>query len=143
MYTGTFQYSVDTKGRLTLPSKLRDSLGEQFVVTKGIDGCLFVYDKTEWADFEVKLNKLSITDPQARKVMRFFLAGAIDVELDKQGRFILPPNLREYADIQKDIVLMGCGKRVEIWDKQRFVDLDVDDNVNESMNYLNDAGVML
>ena len=86
MYTGEYNHTVDSKGRLILPSKLREALGDSFMVTKGIDGCLFVYDKAEWAVFEEKLTALSITNRESRKVLRFFLSGAIDVEVDKSSR---------------------------------------------------------
>lgn len=143
MYTGEYNHTVDSKGRLILPSKLREALGDSFMVTKGIDGCLFVYDKAEWAVFEEKLTALSITNRESRKVLRFFLSGAIDVEVDKQGRFLLPSALREYAGIEKDVVLAGVGRNVEIWDKQRFADTKVDTDIAEVVDYLDDLGINL
>ena len=143
MYTGEYNHTVDSKGRLILPSKLRDALGDTFVVTKGIDGCLFVYDKAEWSVFEEKLTALSITNRESRKVLRFFLSGAIDVEVDKQGRFVLPSALREYAGIEKDVVLAGVGRNVEIWDKQRFVDTKADADIAEMVDSLDNLGIHL
>ena len=143
MYTGEYNHTVDSKGRLILPSKLRDALGDEFVVPKGIDGCLFVYDKAEWSEFEEKLTALSITNRESRKALRFFLSGAVTAEVDKQGRFLIPTNLREYAGLEKDVVLIGCGRNVEIWDRQRLTDINIDSDVEATMDYLNDIGVRL
>ena len=143
MYTGEYNHTVDSKGRLILPSKLREALGEEFVVTKGVDGCLFVYDRTEWSHFEEKLTTLSITNRESRKALRFFLSGAASVEVDKQGRFLIPTGLREYAGLEKDVVLVGCGRNVEIWDKDRWAAINSDDDVEEVMEYLNGIGLRL
>lgn len=143
MYIGEYAHTVDTKGRLILPSKLREALGEEFVVTKGVDGCLFVYDKTEWANFEEKLNALSITNRESRKALRFFLSGASYVEVDKQGRFLLPASLREYAALEKEVILVGCGRNLEIWNKDRWEAINSDDDVEEVMEYLNGIGLRL
>lgn len=143
MYTGEYNHTVDSKGRLILPSKLREALGEEFVVTKGVDGCLFVYDKAEWSHFEEKLNTLSITNRESRKALRFFLSGAASVEVDKQGRFLIPTGLREYAALEKDVVLVGCGRNVEIWNKDRWAAINNDDDVEEVMEYLNGIGLRL
>ena len=120
MYTGEYNHTIDTKGRLTFPAKFRDSLGEKFVVTKGLDGCLFVFDTQEWQKLTEKLASLPLTDKGARQFTRFFLAGAVDVEVDKQGRILLPANLRQFAGIEKEVVLIGVGKRAEIWSKERY-----------------------
>lgn len=120
MYMGEYSHSIDAKGRLIIPSKFREALGEEFVVTKGLDGCLFVFDKTEWSAFEEKLKSLPITNKEARQFVRFFLAGAAAMEVDKQGRILLPGVLREFADITKDVTLIGVGSRIEIWSKERW-----------------------
>lgn len=120
MYTGEFNHTVDTKGRLTFPAKFRENLGENFVITKGLDGCLFVFDKEEWQKLTEKLSSLPLTDKGARQFTRFFLAGAVDAEVDKQGRILLPANLRTFAAIEKDAVLIGVGNRAEIWSKERY-----------------------
>ena len=93
MYMGEYNHTVDAKGRLIIPSKFREKLGDTFVVTKGLDGCLFVYDNTEWTAFEEKLKALPLMNKESRKFVRFFLAGAASVEVDKQGRILLPPSL--------------------------------------------------
>lgn len=118
MFMGEYNHTVDVKGRLIIPSRFRDSLGDEFVVTKGLDGCLFVYDNAEWLNFEAKLKGLPLTNKDARQFVRFFLAGAANVEVDKQGRILIPNILREFAGIEKDAVLVGVGSRIEIWSKE-------------------------
>lgn len=123
MFMGEYNHTVDPKGRLIIPAKFREQLGDEFVVTKGLDGCLFVYTKEEWHNIEEKFRGISMTSKDARKFSRFFFAGAAALELDKQGRILLPPVLREYADLQKDVVLVGVLSRVEIWDKGRWLEI--------------------
>ena len=120
MFMGEYNHTIDAKGRLIVPSKFREALGDTFVVTKGLDGCLFVYDNEEWQAFEEKLRSLPITNKEARQFARFFLAGAAEVEVDKQGRILVPHILREFAQISKDVVLIGVASRIEIWSKERF-----------------------
>ncbi len=118
MLLGEYQHSLDTKGRLTIPSRLRDGLGERFVVTKGLDSCLFVYPLTEWTALEEKLRSLPLTRADARSFVRMLFSGALECELDRQGRILLPPNLRAHARLEKDVYLLGVSNRVEIWDKE-------------------------
>ncbi|MCM1100825.1 MAG: division/cell wall cluster transcriptional repressor MraZ [Clostridium sp.] len=130
MFMSEYNHTVDAKGRLIIPSKFREVLGEEFVISKGMDGCLFVYANADWDAFEQKLTALPMTNKEARKFTRFFLAGAAQVELDKQGRILLPATLREFAGLDKDVVLVGVGSRIEIWDKDRYEtageDMDMD-----------------
>ena len=114
MFMGEYNHTIDAKGRLIVPSKFREILGDVFVVTKGLDGCLFVYDNEEWKRFEEKLRSLPITNKEARQFVRFFLAGATEAEVDKQGRILIPNVLREFAALTKDVVLVGVGSRIEI-----------------------------
>ena len=107
MFMGEYNHTVDTKGRLIVPSKFREQLGDEFVVTKGLDGCLFVYSKSEWENIEEKFRNVPLTTKDARKFARFFFAGAASCEVDKQGRILLPVVLREYAGIEKDVVSVG------------------------------------
>jgi MraZ protein len=115
MFLGEYQHSLDPKGRVTIPSKFREQLGDRFVITKGLDNCLFLYSMEEWNLLEMKLKSLPFTRADARSFMRFFFAGASEVETDKQGRIVLPSNLREYAKIERDVTVIGVGTRVEIW----------------------------
>lgn len=117
MLIGEYQYTIDVKGRLFIPVKFREDLGESFVVTKGLDDSLFVYSEEQWRQLLEKINALPMSQ---RDIRRFFLAGATQVELDKQGRALLPQNLREHAHLEKDVVIIGVSERVEIWDKQRW-----------------------
>ncbi len=121
MFMGEYNHTIDAKGRLIIPAKLREGLGDRFVVTKGMDGCLLVYDNEEWAKFEDQLKDLPSSQKAARQFVRFFLAGACEAEVDKMGRILLPGNLREFAALTKDVVLVGVGKKVEIWDHDRYV----------------------
>ena len=120
MFMGEYNHTIDTKGRLIIPSKFREVLGDEFVVKKGLDGCLFVFDNSEWQVFAEKLRSLPMIDKEARQFTRYFLAGAAGVEVDKQGRILIPSVLREFADITKDVVLIGVGSRIEIWSKERW-----------------------
>lgn len=116
MFLGEYQHNIDPKGRLIIPSKFRELLGEQFVITKGLDGCLFVYPLDGWHELEDKLKSLPLTQRDARAFARIFFSGASEGELDKQGRVLLPPNLRTYAHITKETMIIGVGTRFEIWD---------------------------
>lgn len=120
MFMGEYSHTIDTKGRLIIPSKFREELGETFVVTKGLDGCLFVLSDEEWKAFEIKLKSLPLTNKNARQFARFFVAGATPCELDKQGRILLPATLREFAGLEKDVVLTGMLNRIEIWSKEKW-----------------------
>ena len=120
MFMGEYSHTIDTKGRLIIPSKFREELGETFVVTKGLDGCLFVFSDEEWKAFEIKLKSLPLTNKNARQFARFFAAGATPCELDKQGRILLPATLREFAGLEKDVVLTGMLNRIEIWSKEKW-----------------------
>ncbi|MDD3853361.1 MAG: division/cell wall cluster transcriptional repressor MraZ [Syntrophomonadaceae bacterium] len=115
MFLGEYQHSLDVKGRITIPSKFREQLLERFVATKGLDNCIFLYPMDEWQAIENKLKSLPFTRADVRSFARFFFSGASELEVDKQGRVVLPGNLRDYAGIDKDVVIIGVGTRVEIW----------------------------
>ncbi len=134
-------HSIDAKGRVIIPSKFREHLGYRFIVTKGLDNCLFVYSLDEWANLEAKLKTLPLTSKDARAFSRFFFSGAAECEVDKQGRILIPQSLREYASLNKEVVIIGVSTRVEIWDKQRWYRYNSDENINpdelaEKMAYL-------
>ena len=120
MFMGEYNHTIDAKGRLIVPSKFREKLGEEFVVTKGLDDCLFVYPLEEWAHIEEAFRKVPLTNKKARDFVRFFFAGAASCEVDKQGRILLPATLRAYAGLDKEIVSAGVLNRVEIWDKEKW-----------------------
>ncbi|WP_068784961.1 division/cell wall cluster transcriptional repressor MraZ [Paenibacillus phocaensis] len=120
MFMGEFQHSIDDKGRIIIPAKFRDLLGNSFVVTRGLDQCLFVYPMQEWEVLEQKLKALPLMKSDARAFTRFFFSGATECEWDKQGRVNLPSNLRQYAKLEKDCVVLGVSNRVEIWSKDTW-----------------------
>lgn len=126
MFIGEYQHSLDSKNRIIVPSKLREGLGEKFIISKGLDGCLYAYPIEEWRKFEEKLKNLPLTNRDARAFVRFFVAGATEVDTDKQGRGLIPANLREYAGIEKEIVTIGALNKIEIWSKEKW------ENYNES-----------
>ena len=113
-----------------MPAKLREDIGEKFIVTKGLDGCLFAYSKTEWSNFEEKLKALPLTNKNARDFVRFFLSGAVECEIDKQGRFLIPNNLREYASLEKEINIIGVGTRIEIWNRETWKQYSSSENIS-------------
>ncbi len=141
MFMGEYNHTIDAKGRVIVPSKFRDLLGDEFVVTKGLDGCLFVFDNKEWAAFEEKLRSLPITNKDARAIVRFFLAGAASVEVDKQGRILLPASLRDFAGLTKDAVLIGVGSRIEIWSKESWESVASFDDMDTVAGHMADLGL--
>ncbi|MBO8128603.1 MAG: division/cell wall cluster transcriptional repressor MraZ [Peptococcaceae bacterium] len=144
MFIGEYQHTMDSKGRLFIPARFREGLGEKFVITKGLDRCLFLYSAHEWEIMEKKLRKLPMAKADARAFVRLFFSGAAELELDKQGRILIPAPLREYAKLEKDVVVLGVSSRVEIWSlsewqrysssaaedyeqiAEKIVDLDID-----------------
>lgn len=141
MFLGEYNHSIDAKGRLIVPSKFREELGDNFIVTKGLDGCLYIYPNDEWSAFEKKLSELPMGKSDIRKMVRFFLSAATQVEVDKQGRILIPGNHREFAGLEKDVVLAGVGRKIEIWSKNKWdetatFDYEDMDDVAERMSDL-------
>lgn len=118
MLTGQYTHSIDAKGRVNFPAKLREELGERFIITRGLDNCLFVYSVDEWDQLAAKLRELPIS--KSAPLNRFFFAGAAEAEPDKQGRVLLPAHLREYAGLDRDVTIAGVSNRAEIWDSGRW-----------------------
>ena len=138
-----YNHTLDTKGRLIIPAKFREVLGEEFVVSKGMDGCLFVYANDDWNVFEQKLTSLPLINKEARQFARFFLAGAATVEVDKQGRILLPAALREFAGLEKDVVLVGVGSRLEIWSKDKWENMNSDTDMDEITSAMEGLGLTI
>ena len=130
MLIGEYEHSLDAKGRLIMPAKLREDIGEKFIITKGLDGCLFGFSQAEWNNFEEKLKTLPLTNKNARDFVRFFLSGATECEIDKQGRFLIAGNLREYAQMEKEIAIIGVGTRIEIWNKEKWKEYNSDEYIS-------------
>lgn len=118
MLIGEYEHSLDVKGRVNFPAKLLTDLGEQFILCKGLDGCLFVYSLAEWDVLEKKIKELPLS--KSRTLQRFFFAGAAQVDIDKQGRIVIPAKLREYAELEKEIMIIGASSRAEIWNKDNW-----------------------
>lgn len=140
MFIGEYNHAIDSKNRIVIPSKFREDLGSSFIFTKGLDGCLYVYTREEWDIFENKLKTLPLTNKNARAFSRFFLAGACEGEMDKQGRVLIPSNLLEYASIEKEIVSIGVSSRIEIWSLEnwkKYNEENIDfDDIAENMSEL-------
>ena len=142
MFIGEYHHTIDEKGRIIIPSKFRELLGEKFVITRGIENCLFVYSLQEWGKIVDKLNSLPFTRRDARVFNRFFLSGATDVELDKQGRVNLPEPLVKYSKISKNCVIIGTGDRLEIWAQEEwdvFFDSTKDNMSDIAENLFNES----
>ncbi|ABS40950.1 mraZ protein [Clostridium botulinum F str. 230613] len=140
MFIGEYNHGLDTKNRIIIPAKFREELGKNFVLTKGLDGCLYVYPKSQWEVLQKKLETLPLTNKNARAFVRFFFSGAHELELDKQGRTLIPQNLLEYGQIQKEIVSIGVSNRIEIWSKEKWEEYNnsnIDyDSIAEQMSEL-------
>ncbi len=142
-FKGKYSHAVDAKGRIIMPADFRESLGEKFVITSGLDPCLYVYPSEEWENIENKCREISFTSKDARKFARFFIGGARDCEIDKQGRVLIPPVQRESVGIDREVVLFGVLNRIEIWSKERWQESGYEnmgeedrDEIAEHMNEL-------
>lgn len=145
MISGEYSHNLDSKGRVIIPSKFRKQLGEKFVITKGFDNCLFVYSSKDWSNFEKKLSSLSLTNKDARNVSRFFVGSAIDTTFDKMGRILINSSLKEYANIEKEVVIVGMIDRVEIWDKNAWIRVNkqITKSIDSIVDNLNNDGLDL
>ena len=143
MFMCEYNHNVDAKGRLIVPAKFREALGDVFVVCKGLDHCLYVYSNEDWEAFSNQLANLPLTNKDARQFVRFFLSGASQVEVDKQGRILVPPTLRSFAELDKDVVLAGVGHRIEIWSKARWDGESVDGDMDEIAATMDKLGITL
>lgn len=149
MFTGEQTQKMDVKGRTVIPSKIRDSLAEKLVVTRGIDKCLFAYPESAWTALQEKLSSLPFTDKKVRSFNRFFLGGAETLDADKQGRVLVPASLRAYASLDKEVVWVGVGNRIEIWDIDKWNEQmneylesdDAEEKMEELADYMAELGV--
>ena len=120
MFLGDFPHTLDDKGRLIMPSKFRNELGTNFIVTRGLEGCLFVFTESKWNEFTEQLNSKGLSKKDVRSITRFFCSCAMTSDLDKQGRFLVNKNLRELAGIERDVMIIGVSDRIEIWSKEKW-----------------------
>ena len=143
MFMGEYSHTIDTKGRLIIPSTFRALLGEEFVITKGLDGCLSIYPMDEWITFEEKLKALPLTNKNARTFARFFVSSANTCELDKQGRILVPATLREFAGLEKDVVLTGNLNRIEVWSKEKWAENSDYDDMDSIAEGMQEMGIVI
>ncbi|MCR5691836.1 MAG: division/cell wall cluster transcriptional repressor MraZ [Eubacterium sp.] len=140
MFMGTYEHGLDAKGRVIVPAKLREDLGDSFVITLGLDGCLFAYSMEEWQGFIDKLKSLPGTK-EARTLQRHFMANAAPCELDKQGRTLIPAILRDHAKLQKDVVFVGVLNKIEIWSKEEWQGTDDYENIEDIAEHMSEFGL--
>ena len=143
MFMGEYNHTIDAKGRLIIPAKFREALGEEFILTRGLDGCLSIYPMDEWKSFEEKLKALPLTDKNAREFLRFFVAGATSCELDKQGRILVPSTLREFAGLEKEVVLTGNLTRIEVWSKEKWIENSNYDDMDSIAASMQEMGIVI
>lgn len=143
MFMGEYNHTIDAKGRLIIPAKFRETLGEEFILTRGLDGCLSIYPMDEWESFEEKLKALPLTDKNARAFLRFFVAGATSCELDRQGRILVPSTLREFAGLEKEVVLTGSLTRIEIWSKEKWLENSNYDDMDSIAASMQKMGIVI
>ncbi len=137
MLTGEYQHNMDQKGRVTVPSKFREDLGDKFYVCRGLDGCLFLLSAAQWDDLVKKVSAIPLA--QGKGIQRYFFSGAAEVEPDKQGRILIPQNLRDHAGLEKDVTVIGAAVRAEIWDTARWAaynESQTDEAIEASMSLL-------
>lgn len=140
MYTGEYNHTIDIKGRMIIPVKYREALGERFMVTRGVEHNLSIYDMDQWQEFIERLSSLP-GNGEARKMIRFSVAGAVEAEIDKQGRILIPANLREWAGLEKDVVLAGVIGHIEVWSKERYDDATAFDNMDDIAEHMAELGL--
>ncbi len=145
MFMGEYHHSIDDKNRLIIPSKFREELGEEFIITRGIENCLFVYSKDDWQKIVTKLESLPFTKKDARNFIRFFLSGATVAEFDKQGRVNISSPLVSYSNLEKECVIIGVGNRLEIWSNKNWDDFfnSAKDNMSDIAENLFDGSLDL
>lgn len=141
-FIGEYYHTIDAKGRVIIPQRFRDELGEHFILSRGLDGCLWIQPQDEWDDFRSKLRKLSTIDKKSRNFKRFFTAGATPCELDKQGRILVPPTLREFAGLEKNVMLAGQLGRIDIWDEEKWWAI-CEDDMNAIAEGMDDMDIII
>ncbi len=130
MFTGEYQHTLDEKGRVIIPARLREGLGENFMITRGLDRCLFIYHFDAWVKIEEKVKGLPLARSDARAFARYFFSGAAEVEIDRQGRVLIPQNLRDYAGIEKEVMIIGVSDRVEVWSEEAWKEYTSAENLD-------------
>lgn len=140
---GEFQHNIDVKGRIIIPAKLREDLGAKFVITRGLDGCVFGYPLDNWEKIQEKLKQLPLAKKEARAFTRFFYSAAAEAEIDKQGRINIPSTLVNYAHLEKECLVLGVSDRIEIWSKEKWesVSSEIEESFEEIAEDMLDFGL--
>ncbi len=139
MFMSEYSHSLDSKGRLIIPTRFREQLGQDFILSKGMEHCLCIYPRKEWKKFTDKLcASPNITNPKIRRLSRFFFTGSVECEPDKQGRILIPANLREYAALEKEVIIAGVGSRIEIWAQKAWEEYNTFEDIEELAGSLED-----
>jgi MraZ protein len=146
MFRGRYEHTIDPKGRVSIPAKFRDVLGKKYddrLFVTNFDGCLVAFPFEEWIHLEEKVSSLSMVKKEARSFLRFFYSSAVECTLDKQGRILIPQTLREYADLDKEVVLVGQLKKIEIWSKDRWSEqmIRAHENFDQISDVLSELGL--
>lgn len=143
MLMGEFQHNIDAKGRIIIPAKLREDLGSKFVITRGLDGCVFGYPLDNWEKIQEKLKQLPLAKKEARAFTRFFYSAAAEAEIDKQGRINIPTTLVNYANLEKECLVLGVSDRIEIWSKEKWenVSSEIEESFEEIAEDMLDFGL--
>lgn len=143
MLMGEFQHNIDAKGRIIIPAKLREDLGAKFVITRGLDGCVFGYPLDNWEKIQEKLKQLPLAKKEARAFTRFFYSAAAEAEIDKQGRINIPSTLVDYANLEKECLVLGVSDRIEIWSKAKWenVSSEIEESFEEIAEDMLDFGL--
>ena len=128
MFIGEYSHNLDEKNRLMIPSKFREQLTDKFILTRGLDGCLVIYSINEWENITSKLNNLPFTKKDARNFLRFIASNAVDLQFDKQGRIVIPNNLKVYSNIIKECVVIGVLDKIEIWSKENWNNFNLENS---------------
>ena len=143
MFRGQYNHTIDAKGRLIIPVKYREQLGDTFICTKGFDKCLYLYPLAEWQNVEDRFGEINSTSKKARKLARFFFGSSSECELDKQGRVLIPAALREFAGLEKDTVLLGVRNRIEVWDANNLMEEETDEDMDDIVEDMGELGFMI
>lgn len=143
MFTGEYRHTLDSKNRVSIPSKFRTVAGDALFVTRGLDSCLFVFSEKEWEQFAERLSELPISNKDARKFARTFLSGASECAVDKNGRILIPQYLKDYAGIEKEVYVNGAGSRIEIWDSAKWEEysLSLTSNIDDIAEGMESLGI--
>ena len=143
MFLGTYHHTLDERGRISVPKKFREQLGITVVVTRGLEGCLFLFNRESWKKMETKIVSTPLTRADARSFARHLLSGAMEVVVDKLGRILLPKYLIEFAELENEVAVLGVGERLEIWDKEKWLEYskNLDMKSQEVAERLSELGI--